>query len=203
MWGLGAGCGPAKGDGGSPDPFGYLSMPGFVSEVGECAEFARGAVSCLIEAAMVLGDVRASPDDEHVGVGFAVAARVVGVRARGVVLPFGWMTRPNELSTSVAQSNVVRAVVGVVGVGGWLDGGVLSSPLSCEVSASRITNAARKFAIAFRIPSGNGPDQVSFQSSSMRRSLVSHCATVLSDMAGSCGCVAICCAIRAVCANRL
>ena len=178
-------------------------MPGFVSEVGDCAEFARGAVSPVIEPVTVLGNVRASPDDEHAGVGFAVVACVVGVRARGVTLSFGWMTGPNELSTSVAQSNVVRAVVGVVGVGAWLDGGVLSSPLSCEVSASRITNAARKFAIAFRIPSGNGPDRVSFQSSSIRRSRVSHCATVLSDMAGSCGCVAICCAIRAVCANGL
>ena len=178
-------------------------MPGFASEAGECAEFVWGAVSALIEPVTVLGDVRASPDDEHAGVGFAVAAHVVGVCARGVTLSFGLMTGPNELSTSVAQSNVVRAVVGVVGVGAWLDGGVLSSPLSCEASASRITSAARKFAIAFRTPSGNGPDRVSFQSSSMRRSLVSHCATVLSDMAGNCGCVAICCAIRAVCANRL
>jgi hypothetical protein len=75
--------------------------------------------------------------------------------------------------------------------------------LSCEASASRMTNAARKFAMAFRIPSGNGPDRFSFQSSSICRSLESHCATVLSDMAGGCGCVAICCAVRAVSANML
>jgi hypothetical protein len=178
-------------------------VPCFASGVGKCAAFAWGVISLVIGAVMGLAGVRASADDECVGVGFAVAARVVGVRARGVVLPFGWMTGPNELSTSVAQSNVVRAVFGVVGVGAWLDGGVLSSPLSCEVSASRITNAARKFTIAFRIPSGNGPDRVSFQSSSIRRSRLSHCATVLSDMADGRGCVAICWAIRAVCANGL
>ena len=148
MRGLGAGCGPAKGDGGSPDPFEYLSVPGFVSEVGECAEFARGAVSCLIEAAMVLGDMCASADDEHAGVGLEVGARIVGVRTGGVTSPLGWVAGPNDASTSVAQSNVVRAVGGVVG----------SSPLFGEVSASRIANAVRKFTIVFRIPSGNGPD---------------------------------------------
>ena len=79
----------------------------------------------------------------------------------------------------------------------------VGAPISCEVSASRITNAARTFAIAFRIPSGKGPDRVNFQSSSICRSRMSHCATVLSDMADSCGWVGICCAIRAVCANRL
>ena len=52
--------------------------------------------------------------------------------------------------------------------------------VSCEGSASRITNAARKFAMAFRIPSGNGPDRLSFHSNSICRSLASHCATVLS-----------------------
>jgi hypothetical protein len=63
----------------------------------------------------------------------------------------------------------------------------------CEAPASRITNAARKFVIVLRIPSGKGPDRVSFQSSSICRSLASHCATMLSDIAGSCGCVRICC----------
>ena len=33
-------------------------MPGFESEVGKCAAFARGAISPLIEAAVVLVDVR-------------------------------------------------------------------------------------------------------------------------------------------------
>jgi hypothetical protein len=73
------------------------------------------------------------------------------------------------------------AVGVVVADGLHATGGVLSSPLPCEASASRITNAARKFAIVFRIPSGNGPDRVSFHSNSIRRSLASHCATVLSD----------------------
>jgi hypothetical protein len=53
---------------------------------------------------------------------------------------------------------------------------------SCKATASRTTNAARKLAMAFRIPSGKGPDRLSFHSNSIRRSLVSHCATVLSDM---------------------
>jgi hypothetical protein len=55
----------------------------------------------------------------------------------------------------------------------------LSFPAS-EASASRIANAAHKFPIAFQIPSGNGPDQVSFHSNSICRSLALHCATVLS-----------------------
>ena len=33
-------------------------MPGFESEVGKCAAFAQGAVSPLIDAAVVLVDVR-------------------------------------------------------------------------------------------------------------------------------------------------
>ena len=109
-----------------------------------------------------------------------------------------------DLATSLHDvCTCVGFAVGVVGAGGLHATGILFSPLSREASASRITNAARKFAIVFRIPSGNGPDRVSFHSNSICRSRVSHCATVLSDMAGSCGCVAICCAIRAVCANRL
>ena len=63
--------------------------------------------------------------------------------------------------------------------------------LSREASASHITNAACTFVIAFQIPSGKGPDRVSFQSSSICRSRMSHCATVLSDMADSCGWVGI------------
>ena len=89
---------------------------------------------------------------------------------------------------------VARVVVVVVGVA------ALAS--ACEASASRITNAARKFIIVLRIPSGNGPDWFNFHLNSIRRSLVSHCAAVLSDMASSCGCVRICCVVRAVCANR-
>jgi len=54
--------------------------------------------------------------------------------------------------------------------------------IASSASASRITNAARKFAITFRIPLGNGPDRVSFHSHSICRSLASQCATVLSDM---------------------
>ena len=155
-----------------PDPIGCLSVPGFASGVGKCAAFARGAISLVIGAVMGLAGVRASADDERAGVGLAVGARIAGARAGGVTSPLGWVTGPNDASTSVAQSNVVRAVGGVVG----------SSPLSCEVSASCITNAVRKFTIASRIPSGNGPDRVSFHSNSIRRSLASHCATVLSDV---------------------
>ena len=58
MRGLGAGCRLAKGDGGSPDPFGCLSVPDFESEMGKCAAFALGAISPVIEAAVVLVDVR-------------------------------------------------------------------------------------------------------------------------------------------------
>jgi hypothetical protein len=50
----------------------------------------------------------------------------------------------------------------------------------CDASASCITNTVHKFAMAVRIPSGNGPDQLSFHSDSICRSLVLHCATVLS-----------------------
>ena len=195
MWGLGAGCGLAKGDGGLPDPIGCLSVPGFASGVGKCAAFARGAISLVIGAVMGLAGVRASADDERAGVGLAMRARIAGVCAGGVTSPLGWVTGPNDASTSVAQSNVVRALGGVVG----------SSPLSCEVSASRIANAARKFTIAFRIPSGNGPDRVSFHSNSIRRSLASHCATVLSDagvlaqMGTALGVVAVGFAMTGVC----
>jgi hypothetical protein len=54
--------------------------------------------------------------------------------------------------------------------------------IASSASTSHITNAARKFAIAFQIPSGNGPDRVSFHSHSICRSLASQCTTVLSDM---------------------
>ena len=171
MWRLGLGCGLAEDDGGLPDHFGHQSAPGFASEVGECAEFAQGAVSCLIEAAMALGGVRASPDNGHVGVGLAVGARIAGVCVGGVTSPLGWVTGLNDALTSVAQSNVVWAVGGVVG----------SSPLFCEVSASHIANTVCKFTITFRIPSGNDPDWVSFHLNSIHRSLASHCTTVLSD----------------------
>ena len=171
MWGLGAGCGLPKGNGGLPDPFGCLSVLGFASGVGKCAAFTQGAISLVIGAVMGLAGLRASANNELAGVGLAVGARIAGVRAGGVMSPLGWVTGPNDASTSVAQSNMVRAVGGVVG----------SSPHSCEASASRIVNAARKFTIAFRIPSGNGPDRVSFHLNSIRRSLASHCATVLSD----------------------
>jgi hypothetical protein len=79
----------------------------------------------------------------------------------------------------------VGFMVGVVSVSG-LDamGGILSSPLACEASAFCITNTVHKFV------------WVSFQSSSIHMSLVLHCVTVLSDMVCSCGCVAICCAVR-------
>ena len=72
MWGLGAGCGLAKGDGALPDPFGCLSVPGFASGVGKCAAFVWGAISLVIGAVMGLVGVRASPDDERAGVGLAV-----------------------------------------------------------------------------------------------------------------------------------
>ena len=66
------GGGLAKGDGGLPDLFGHLSVPGFVSDVGECAGFAWGAVSPVIKSVPVLGNVRASPDDERAGAWLAV-----------------------------------------------------------------------------------------------------------------------------------
>jgi hypothetical protein len=106
---------------------------------------------------------------EGVGVSAGVATGAVETEAAGMVVVV-----------------VVEVVVVVAAYAG-----------ACEASASRITNAARKFAIALRIPSGNGPDRFIFHSNSMRRSLASHCATVLSDMASGCGCV-----VRAVCANR-
>ena len=165
------GCGLAKGDGGMPDPFRCLSMPGFASGVGKCTVFARGAILLMIRVVMGLAGMLASADDKHAGVGLTVGACIAGVCARGVMSSLGWVTGPNDMSTSVAQSNVVQVVGGVVG----------SSPLSCELSASCIANAACKFTIAFQIPSGNSPDRVSFHSNSVRRSLASHCTTVLSD----------------------
>ena len=93
----------------------------------------------------------------------------------------------------------VRIVVVVVGEAAVLAGveveagvaALAGAGVFCEASASRITNAVRKSVIAFRVPSGKGPDRFSFQSSSIRRSRMSHCATVLSDMADGCGCVGI------------
>jgi hypothetical protein len=70
--GLGATCRLSKGHGGLPDPFGHLSMPGFASEVGECAEFTQGAVSPVIKVVMGLVGMRTSPDGERVGVGLTV-----------------------------------------------------------------------------------------------------------------------------------
>ena len=87
----------------------------------------------------------------------------------------------------------MAVVVGEVGVAVLAGAG--------EASASHITNVARKFAIVLQIPSGNGPDRFNFHSSSICRSLVLHCATVLRDMVGGCGCVEICCVVRAVCMN--
>ena len=96
------------------------------------------------------------------------------------------------------ESVVVVVVVEVVaGVAALTGVGVF-----CEASASHIANAARKFAIAFQILLGNGPDQFIFHLNSICRSLVSHCATALSDMVSGCGCVGICCVVHADCTNR-
>ena len=88
-------------------------------------------------------------------------------------------------SSSVSASNAAGFVCAGVVVVGVVVGVevVVGVGIFCEASASRITNAARIFAIVFRILSGNGPDWFIFHSSSIRRSLASHCATVLSDMA--------------------
>jgi hypothetical protein len=64
-----------------------------------------------------------------------------------------------------------------------LNSSVLSSLLFCEASASRITNTAHKFVIVFQIPLGNGPNQFSFHSNTICRSLALHCMTMLSDIA--------------------
>lgn len=129
---------------------------------------------------MVFGGVRASPDDRHAGAGLAVGAHIVGVHAQGVMSLFGWVTGLNDVLTLVAQSNVVWAVGGVVG----------SSPLSCcEASASCIANAVCRFAIAFQILSGDGPDWIRFHLNSICRSLVFHCTTVLHKCPG---CVWVC-----------
>jgi hypothetical protein len=86
------------------------------------------------------------------------------------------------VDAAVFKSMVVVIVVDVVaGVAALAGVGVF-----CEASASRITNTVRKFAIVFRILLGNGPDQFIFHSNSICRSLASHSATVLSDMAGGC-----------------
>ena len=96
----------------------------------------------------------------------------------------------NAAGFLLGAARVVVVIVGVVALAG-----------ACEASASRIANAARKFVIMLQIPSGNGPDWFNFHSNSIQRSLVSHCATVLSDMAGGCGCAGICCVVCAVCVN--
>ena len=87
-----------------------------------------------------------------------------------------------SVDAAVFESMVVVVVVEVVaGVAALTGAGVF-----CEASASRTANMACKFEIVFRIPSGNGPNLFSFQSSSICRSRMLHCVTVLSDMAGSC-----------------
>ena len=92
-----------------------------------------------------------------------------------------------SVDAAVFESVVVVVVVEVVaGVAVLTGAGVLH-----EASASRTANMVCKFEIAFQIPSGNGPNLFSFQSSSICRSRMSHCVTVLSDMAGGCGCVGI------------
>ena len=78
----------------------------------------------------------------------------------------------------VCEAAVLAGVKVEAGVAALAGAGIF-----CEASASRITNAARKSTIAFQTPSGKGPDRFSFQSSSICRSQMSHCVTVLSDMA--------------------
>ena len=70
--------------------------------------------------------------------------------------------RPIEESTSVTQSTV----------------SIVPSVLSAaSASASRTMSAAHRFTRVLRMLSGNGPDQVSFHSSSICRSLL-HCVTM-------------------------
>ena len=58
---------------------------------------------------------------------------------------------------------------------------IVSSVISASSAlASGTMSAACRFTRALQMFSGNGPDRVSFHSSSICRSLVSHCATVFS-----------------------
>ena len=92
------------------------------------------------------------------------------------------------VDVAVFKSMVVVVVVEeVVGVAVYTGAGIF-----CEAPASHITNAAHKSMIVFQTPLGKGPDWFSFQFSSICRSQMLHCATVLSNMAGGCGCVGIC-----------
>jgi hypothetical protein len=59
---------------------------------------------------------------------------------------------------------------------------IVKNPRKSVQSCSTLINTVHKFTIGFQILSGNGPDQVSFHSNSICRSLASHCATVLSDV---------------------
>jgi hypothetical protein len=127
-----------------------------------------------------------------------VLAQCSSMRASCVSI-FSTVFKSSSVSASNAAGFVCAGVV-VVGVVVGVEV-VVGVGIFCEASASRITNAARIFAIVFRILSGNGPDRFIFHSSSIRRSLASHCATVLRDIAGGCGCVEICCVVRAVCVN--
>ena len=122
------GCGLAKGDGGSPNPFGCPSVPGFESEVGKCAAFARGAVLPVIEAAVVLVDVRSGLVNTKTSLsdvvavsmrmGFAGMTGLSGEHGAGLELSKGDRglvgrksltlgTGPIDSSMSVAQSNVM------------------------------------------------------------------------------------------------
>jgi hypothetical protein len=112
---------------------------------------------------------------DRAGAGVTSHTSLVQLRRSGVVV----VSEAAGVAVLVGAGMVV-VVVDEVGVA------VLAG--SCEASASRITNAARKFAMAFWIWSGNGPDLFIFYSNSIWRSLMLHCATVLSDI--------VCCLCR-------
>ena len=89
------GCGLAKGNGGLSNPFGRLSMPGSASGVGECAAFAWGAISPVIEAVVVLVGVRSGLMGAGASWGEIGAVGLLGraaARARGATSQFGRVT---------------------------------------------------------------------------------------------------------------
>jgi hypothetical protein len=123
-------------------------------------------ITVSFTAASLLGSVAA------VEVGAGVATGAVESKTAGVEVVIG-------VAALVDAGMVVVTVVAVLAGAGMVVV-VVSWVVSCEGSASRITNTARRFAMAFQIPSGNSPDRLSFHSNSICRSLASHCATVLS-----------------------
>ena len=125
-----------------------------------------------------------------------VAVHVMGDMSPGMLTMDAW--------TSSAQSNIGIVInVLFIRVSTSLVSQLLAfSTASSVASASRITSAARRSLMVFRVCSGNGPDRALVQSRSISRSLALSCSTVLDDEMGF-SWVGTCVRFAITCCSRL